>query len=250
MRSSTIISRRRGVSNSPRTRSARCRRRPALPRPARATPGSISASASAHRRRCKQLGGGIRLETWRDRDGDWSRTLTPELRFQVSTRLVGSVGTEYTSALDIAQWIKNLDTNGDKKDDQYVFGRLLRRVVSITGRTTYSFTRDMTLETHLQPFIAVGDYTNIGRLARAKTFEFTSIALDDDPDFNKKSVRGTIVLRWEYLRGSTLFAVWNLSTSDELARKGIFSPWQDLGGAFRAPGTNTFAFKLSYWFAP
>jgi hypothetical protein len=52
-------------------------------------------------------------------------------------------------------------------------------------------------------------------------------------------VRGTIVLRWEYVRGSTLFAVWNLATSDEDAR-----------GAFGAPGTNTFAVKLSYWFAP
>jgi hypothetical protein len=52
------------------------------------------------------------------------------------------------------------------------------------------------------------------------------------------------------VRGSTLFAVWNLATSDEDARKGIFSPWRDLGGAFGASGTNTFAIKLSYWFTP
>jgi len=51
------------------------------------------------------------------------------------------------------------------------------------------------------------------------------------------------------VRGSTLFAVWNLSTSDELARKGTFSPFRDLRGAFGAPGTSTFAIKLSYWFA-
>jgi len=76
------------------------------------------------------------------------------------------------------------------------------------------------------------------------------VTLDDNPDFNRKSVRSTVVLRWEYVRGSTLFAVWNLSTSDELARKGIFSPFRDLRGAFAAPGTSTFAIKLSYWFAP
>lgn len=198
----------------------------------------------------KQYGGAVRLETWKDRTGGWSRTLTPEARFQISTRLVGSVGTEFTTALDSAQWIKNLDTDGDKKDDQYVFGRLRRHVISVTGRTTYSFTRDMTLEAYLQPFCAVGDYSNIGQLAGAKSFVFTPVTLDENPDFNKKSVRGTIVLRWEYVRGSTLFAVWNLSTSDEAARKGIFSPWHDLGGAFGAPGTNTFAIKLSYWFAP
>jgi hypothetical protein len=198
----------------------------------------------------KQYGGALRLETWSDHNGGWSRTLVPEVRFQLSARLVGSVGTELTSALDSEQWIKNLDTNGDSKDDQYVFGRLRRHVVSVTGRTTYSFTRDMTLEAYLQPFVAVGDYSNVGQLARPKSFEFTPVTLDDNPDFNRKSVRGTIVLRWEYVRGSTLFAVWNLATSEEAARKGIFSPWHDLGGAFGAPGTNTFAIKLSYWFAP
>ena len=156
---------------------------------------------------------------------------------------------EYTSARDSAQWIKNLDTDADGKDDQNIYGRLRRHVVDITGRATYSFTRDMTLEAYLQPFVAVGDYANIGRLARAKSFDFAPVTLDDNPDFNRKSVRSTVVLRWEYVRGSTLFAVWNLSTSDELARKGIFSPFRDLRGAFGAPGTSTFAVKLSYWFA-
>jgi hypothetical protein len=98
--------------------------------------------------------------------------------------------------------------------------------------------------------VAVGNYFDVRKLARGKSFDFSPATLDDNPDFNNKSVRGTVVLRWEYVRGSTLFAVWNLSTSDEDARKGIFSPWRDLGGAFGAPGTNTFAIKLSYWFAP
>jgi len=198
----------------------------------------------------KQYGGALRVQREHDADGGWEWTIAPEARFQISSRLVASVGAEHRSGLDSSQWIKNLDTDGDKKDDQYVFGRLRRHVVSITGRTTYSFTRDMTLEAYLQPFVAEGDYTNIGRLARPKSFEFAPVTLADNPDFNKKSVRGTIVLRWEYVRGSTLFAVWNLSTSDEVARKGIFSPLRDLGGAFGAPGTNTFAVKLSYWFTP
>jgi len=198
----------------------------------------------------KQYGGALRVQREHDTDGGWENTIAPEARFQISSRLVGSVGGEYRSGFDSAQWIKNLDTDDDKKDDQYVFGRLRRHVVSITGRTTYSFSRDMTIEAYVQPFVAVGKYFDIGKLAQAKSFIFTPVTLDDTPDFNKKSVRGTIVLRWEYLRGSTLFAVWNLATADEDARKGLYSPWRDLRGAFGAPGTNTFAIKLSYWFAP
>jgi hypothetical protein len=121
--------------------------------------------------------------------------------------------------------------------------------VNITGRATYSFSRDMTLEAFLQPFVAVGDYVSIGRLARPRSFDFEPVTLDDNPDFNRKSLRGTVVMRWEYVRGSTLFVVWNLSTSDS-ARPGVFSPGRDLGGAFRAPGTSVFAVKINYWLTP
>ena len=131
----------------------------------------------------------------------------------------------------------------------HVYGRLRRSVVNITGRATYAFSRDMTLEAFLQPFVAVGDYTTSAKLARPSSFEFEPVSLEDDPDFNRKSLRGTVVLRWEYVRGSTLFVVWNLSTSDT-SRPGVFSPARDLGSAFRAPGTNVFAIKINYWITP
>ena len=69
------------------------------------------------------------------------------------------------------------------------------------------------------------------------------------PDFNRKSLRSTVVLRWEYVPGSTLFFVWNLSTSDT-SRPGVFSPTRDLRSAFSAPGTNVFAVKINYWLTP
>jgi hypothetical protein len=59
----------------------------------------------------------------------------------------------------------------------------------------------------------------------------------EDPDFNRKSIRGNIVLRWEYVRGSTLFLVWNISTSDETRA----------GPAFGAPGNHVFVVKTNYW---
>jgi hypothetical protein len=197
----------------------------------------------------KQWGGGLRMFVFHDAVGGYATQYEANIRLQPSQRLVATVGTEITSALDSAQWIKNIDVDADGSEDN-VYGTLRRHEVNITTRATYSFTRDMTLEAYLQPFVAVGNYFDVRKLARGKSFDFSPATLDDNPDFNNKSVRGTVVLRWEYVRGSTLFAVWNLSTSDDDARKGIYSPWRDLGGAFGAPGTNSFALKLSYWFAP
>jgi hypothetical protein len=172
----------------------------------------------------------------------------PSLRLQPSSRLQTSIGLNYNWALDAAQWVKNIDADGDGIEDN-VYGRLRSHVVNITGRATYAFSRDMTLEAFLQPFVAVGNYSSIAKLARPSTFEFAPVTLEDNPDFNKKSLRSTVVMRWEYVRGSTLFFVWNLATSDQ-SRPGIFSPIRDLRGAFRAPGTNVFAVKMNYWLTP
>jgi len=192
--------------------------------------------------------------TYRNAIGGWQIEENPSVRFQPSQRLLGSIGVDVTSALDSAQWIKNIDTNHDgvenELSDAHVYGTLRRHILNITARSTYSFTRDLTLETYLQPFVAVGHYTDVRTFSTPRSYIFTPTTLADNPDFNRKSVRGTVVLRWEYIRGSTLFAVWNLSTDDEAKRLGLYSPWRDLGGAFGAPSTNTFAIKLSYWFTP
>lgn len=124
-------------------------------------------------------------------------------------------------------------------------GRLRRHVLSLTGHATYAFSRDMTLEAYLQPFVAVGDYTDIRRLARARSFDFESVVLGDNPDFNTKSMRSNVVFRWEYQKGSTFFLVWNLSTLDD-TRAGRFALGRDLGDAFTGPGSHVFIAKFSY----
>ena len=156
-----------------------------------------------------------------------------------------TISTGITTALDAAQWIRNEDVTGDGVDD-HVYGTLDRNVVNITARATYAFTRDMTLEVYMQPFAAVGDYTNIRRLARGYSFEFEPVVIDDNPDFNNKSLRSNVVFRWEYRRGSTLYLVYNVSNSDT-SRPGEFSALRDLRSGFGASGTQVLMVKLNYW---
>ena len=179
------------------------------------------------------------------RVGSASMNYETGISVQPSDRLQGSVSAEYHRGRDDAQWITNQDGDGDGVTD-YVYGTLRRDVVDLKFRATYAFTRDLTLQAYVQPFIAVGDYVNIRKLARAKSYDFLPVAIDYDPDFNDKSLRSNVVLRWEYVRGSTLFVVWNLSQSDS-TRAGIFSPWRDLGAAFGGAATNVFMVKASYW---
>jgi hypothetical protein len=173
-------------------------------------------------------------------------SLYTNISLQPSSRLQMSLSTRYTTALDVAQWIENSDTDGDGSDD-HVYGTLRRNVVDVTVRGTYSVHRDLTVQAYLQPFVAVGDYNDIRRLARPRSFAFEPVTIDSDPDFNRKSVRGNVVLRWEYVRGSTLFVVWDLSQEDK-SRPGRFEPGRDLREAFGAPATQVLMVKVAYWF--
>jgi hypothetical protein len=181
----------------------------------------------------------------RDEEGGWNTRIGPNLSFQPSTRLQAAVSTSFNTGRTTAQWISNRDVTGDGVID-HVYGTLRRNVLDVTGRATYAFSRDLTLQVFLQPFVAVGEYSDIRRLARPRSFDFESAALSFNPDFNTKSLRGNVVLRWEYLRGSTIFLVWNLSTADS-SRPGVFSAFRDLADAFGADGTHVFMIKMTYW---
>jgi hypothetical protein len=173
------------------------------------------------------------------------RNFNTGVSLQPSDRIQTSVSSQYSTGLDVAQWITNVDATGDGVTD-HVYGTLSRDVVDVTVRGTFAFTRDLTLQAYLQPFVAVGDYDHIRRLAQPRSFLFDPVALTYDPDFSNKSLRGNIVMRWEYKPGSTLFVVWDLSQADR-SRPGDFSPLRDLRTAFRADATHIFMVKASYW---
>ncbi len=178
-------------------------------------------------------------------EGGWNRRYGADLRYQPVPQLQTSISGNYNHGQDVAQWIANQDVTGDGAVD-HIYGRLDRDVVSVTARTTYAFTRDMTLEVYLQPFVAVGDYTDIRRLARAKSYDFEAATVGFNPDFNSKSLRSNVVFRWEYKRGSTMYLVWNVSNSDS-DRPGEFSAFRDLRTGFGAAGTQVLMVKFNYW---
>jgi hypothetical protein len=180
-----------------------------------------------------------------DEVGGHNRSISTGLNLQPSARLQVSATAGYERGTDVAQWITNRDANGDGIVD-HVFGTLRRNVLDFTFRGTYAINRDLTLQGFLQPFVAVGRYDDIRRLARPRSFDFEPVTIPLDPDFNRKSLRGNLVLRWEYVRGSTLFVVWDLSQLDT-SRPGVFSPLRDLRDAFGAGANHVVMVKLSYW---
>ncbi|MFO7733626.1 MAG: DUF5916 domain-containing protein [Candidatus Aminicenantes bacterium] len=169
---------------------------------------------------------------------------------------------------------------------RYVFGRIDQKVLGSEVRLDWTFTPRLTLQAYVQPFLAVGHYDRFKELAVPKTYEYNvygegagggsgsgaeastivydpvsdAYTVDPDgaggaaapfsfanPDFNYKSLRGTVVLRWEYRPGSLLYFVWTQNRAD-FANPGSLRLGRDLGDLFSAPGDNIFLLKVSYRF--
>jgi hypothetical protein len=182
---------------------------------------------------------------WRDAVGGSGNYQYIGVTVQPTDRVQASVSASYSDGTDNAQWIVNEDADYDGITD-HVYGTLKRDVLDLTFRGTYAFNRDLTLQAYVQPFIAVGDYYDIRKLAQPYSYLFSPVSMSYDPDFNTKSLRGNAVLRWEYVRGSTLFVVWDLSQADYTS-PGVFRPWSDLRTAFGAEVSHTLMIKVSYW---
>jgi hypothetical protein len=185
------------------------------------------------------LGGG------RYKHGQTFFDFNPEVTYRPASFLSLSAGIGWSPASNAVQWVEQ-DAN-----DEYVFGRLTQRTVSMTTRVNYTITPTLSVQVYAQPFVSAGEYTTFYRLLDGRATEFSGRygeypQYDGNPDFNYRSFRTTNVLRWEYRPGSSLFVVWQQGRETE-ADYGNFRFGRDFGRVFATPASNVFLVKMSYW---
>jgi hypothetical protein len=160
-------------------------------------------------------------------------------------------------------------------EDRYIFGHIDQKVLSMSLRINYNITPDLTIQYWGQPFVASGEYSEFKMITDPKAEEFTdryhlfseqqiSLAEDtyeidenmdmnmdynfDNPDFTFDEWLSNLVIRWEFLPGSTAYLVWS-QTRDYYDAAGTFEVWDSMNGMFTdEKANNTFLIKFSYRF--
>lgn len=193
-----------------------------------------------------------------------SMGLRSELRYRPSQRASISLEPGFRTGLDTDQYVGTLRPDGTPR---YLFGQIRRRTLSITTEARYAFTPEMTLEVYAQPFVASGDYRQFAEVddPRASQYGDRFTPLQNrlsrtenryevagptpyafrDPDFTVGELRSTLVFRWQYRPGSTLYLIWNHDQS-QARGDARFQPVHDLGSTFLG-GRDTVGIKLTYW---
>ena len=108
------------------------------------------------------------------------------------------------------------------------------------------FSRYLSLQMYMQPFITTGEFLYYKELARAYSYEYTPFSLNENYDFKRASLKSNMVVRWEYKPGSTLYFVWTRSFRD-YSNNSRFQPGNDLRNLFTNSGTNIIMVKWNYW---
>ena len=202
--------------------------------------------------------------------------VNPRATFRPTTALRVTLQPSFNRTHAMAQFVTRVtdplatDTYGSR----YVFSTLDQRTLSMVTRVDWTFTPKLSLQLFAQPLIASADFIDYKEFARPKAFEFEiygkdvgTITRDDatgrytvdpdggnpapaftfaDRDFNRRSLRGNAVLRWEYRPGSALFLVWQQSRFGSVP-SGEFDFGNDFGELWNLQPENIFVIKGTWW---
>jgi len=223
----------------------------------------------------KNVSGNLSLFASKNESGAWNVTSGLNLNLKPSKAVLVSVGPYLSRQLNMAQYVATINdpTAQHTYGNRYVFATLSQTTLAATVRLNVTFTPGLSLQLYAQPFIAVGDYDNLKELSQPGTYRFLTYGeggsrivrsgdlYEIDPDgptgraapflvtdrsFNIGSLKANVVLRWEFLPGSTLYGVWTNQKSFADTR-GKVQIEDDLSTLLRDRPDNVFSIKLSYW---
>jgi hypothetical protein len=217
-------------------------------------------------------------------DKSWNGNAGMHLETRPSSQVRVTVGPNYSRSFNTAQYTRSVTDAAATNTfgTRYVFANVDQTTVSLDTRIEWTLTSKLSVQSYLQPFVAVGRFTDFKEFLTPRAYDFgvygrygastiaantdaegniTSYTVDPDgvtgsspafnitnPNFNVHSLRGNAVMRWEYRPGSALFLVW------QQERNGVeevfsFDASRDVGAIFRERPSNIFLVKAVYWLA-
>jgi len=238
--------------------------------PSMATPRGCLASLQVSSRDAAATRGTVDLEYGKNEAGGSAFSINGEVTVRPTPRWQVLVTPGYERRVDNQQYVTTLDGGrAETFGRRYVFAFIDRTTISSAMRLNYTFKPDLSLEFYGEPFAASGRYYSFGELAapgglarRIYGTSGTEVLAGPDGhldvtdgasrftlrnrDFNVLSFRSSLVLRWEWRPGSTLYVVWQQDREESEVRAERVGA-RDLFGSFRSRGDNVFAIKTTLW---
>jgi hypothetical protein len=206
--------------------------------------------------------------------GAWARYAGASLTFRPQGAFDVVVETEWARTREDAFYVtQGADASAEVTfGRRYLFATLDQHALDTRIRLNWLLSPNLSIQLYAQPFLATGDYEQFKALAEPGSYDFlrygengSSITFDEpsqtyttvgapggdpigftNPDFRVRSLRGNLVLRWEYRPGSTLFLVWSQNRASSILDP-AWNGLDDLWDLRHDPQQNVFLIKLNYY---
>ncbi|MDP6339610.1 MAG: DUF5916 domain-containing protein [Candidatus Marinimicrobia bacterium] len=134
------------------------------------------------------------------------------------------------------QWVGIVE---DENGANIIYSNTKRKQTETEIRLNIAFSSRMTFQAYYQPFEVEMDYKDYNRLLAEKTFNVSPYQYNENKDFRINNQVGTFVLRWEYLPGSLIYAVYKLQDNN-------YYSYEEL--SWSRSKSNSFFLKVDYFF--
>jgi len=163
------------------------------------------------------------------------------------------IGSNYVRSFGQIRWIDNLD-DPETGESVPIFADLDQDKITPCFTTSINLTRDLSFQFSGQMLITGLDHQNYCRYIGADKYApldgiATEESLDEDNDYNYRAFNSTMVLRWEYRQGSTIYLVWTQARSG-VGNYNDVDFGRDFDELFSqvSDGENVYLIKMNYWF--
>jgi hypothetical protein len=240
--------------------------------PLMGTPNAYTLTAQVTSRPNVPTTWNARTEYFDDEFGGWRWDASTGLSIRPASQWQASVDPTYSHSVDGRQYVSTRAGGASATFGQrYTFAFIERSTLSARFRLNYAFTPNFTVEAYAEPFAASGRFYDFGELPAprsrslrtygepgtgttiSKSAAGVSTVTDGATsftipqlDFNRLSFRSNLVLRWEWLPGSTAFLIWQQSRFNERKVGDLINP-NDVWNSTQVAGDNLFVLKVSYW---
>lgn len=181
------------------------------------------------------------------REGSWwANYIGMEYRPQSNIEL--SAGVNFVRDFGETRWVEN---NGGSA----IFASLDKNQINPDISASIMFHRNLSLQLSAEAIMAGLDYRNARCYMGGNQYDtFGPGAIDpegelyeDKYDRNCSMINSTLIMRWEYLPGSTLYLVWTRSRMENDRTVNNLDFNRDFDRLFSGGGDNVFLIKASYW---
>ena len=172
-----------------------------------------------------------------DRGGYWWANYIG-IEFRPRSDMEFDVGVNYTQNRGCLYWVGNIE-------DSSLFAELNRDQISLNASASMQFNQNLSCQISAQGLISGLDYDNYRYYRGGRKYSYQINGYDTD--YNYSALNSTMLVRWEYSPGSTLYLVWTRSRPDFNDSVNDLDFARDFGGFFSAGAKNLFLVKASYW---